>query len=109
MIAVAKVGDLGQRAVAIYHPVGEAIALFDRDGVLVYNSHESRDLFHDWRHKDPLLASALDSGETQLGRHHPHEMNKGCTEHSLPLRVPMQDVGWVAGGPSVGGEGDGRG
>ena len=49
VIATAEVGDLGEHAVALYHEVGEAVTLFDRQGTLVYNSQQQHHLFQDWR------------------------------------------------------------
>ena len=106
VVAVADVGDLGQRAVELYHPVGEAIALFDRNGVLVYRSQKTPDLFHDKRRDDPLLAAALKSGTQQSGVV-TLAWKARQTQNCIAARIPIRDIGWVAGAVA-GGQGDGR-
>jgi signal transduction histidine kinase len=96
VVAVLKAADLGERAVALYHPAGEALALFDREGTLVYNSQEQRHVFQDWRGEDPVLVEALKSNSPQLGVL--RLSNDGeRTEQYIAARVPVDDIGWVAG------------
>jgi PAS domain S-box-containing protein len=96
VIAVAEVGALGQRAVELNHPVGEAIALFDREGVLVYNSQKAQNIFQDWRGEDPLLAEALKSGTQRSGILTLAGDGK-ASEKYIAARVPVRGIGWVAG------------
>ena len=107
VIAVAEVGDLGERAVELYHPVGEAIALFDREGVLVYNSQKTPDLFQDWRGNDPLLAEALKSGTQQSGVITRARDGKASEKHIAAPR-PHSRHRLGGGRASPGGAGDGR-
>ena len=97
VLAISDVADLGQRTVALFHTFGEAIALFDRQGTLVYNSMEQRKIFQDWRGDDPLLAAALQTGTVQLGVLS-LQVDDGAREKYIAARIPVPDVGWVAGG-----------
>lgn len=94
--AVVDVKELGERAVALNHTVGEAVALFDAGGVLVYNSQQQRDAFQDWRNRDSLLARALQSGEVQSGVIK-LVYDDQTQEKVMAARVPLPGIGWVAG------------
>jgi PAS domain S-box-containing protein len=96
VVAVADVTDLGERAVALFHPVGEAIALFDRQGTLVFGTEHQFEFFADWRQLDPLLAEALHSGEPKAGVVQLAAEGKTRQKY-LAARVPVANVGWIAG------------
>ncbi len=95
LMAAVDAAGLGERAVALYHTVGEAVALFDGHGDLVYNSQEPERLFQPWRNIDPLLAQVLDSGKPNSGT---VTLTVGDrTQDYVAARVPVGDIGWVAG------------
>lgn len=96
VVATVEVADLGGRAVALCHTVGEAIALFDRRGTLAYNSQKQSRLFQEWRGADPLLDEALASGQPQLGVL-TLQADDGAIEKDIAARVPIPTIGWVAG------------
>jgi signal transduction histidine kinase len=95
-IASVNVTDLGNRAVALYHTVGEAIALFDSGGREVYNSQFQQSLFEDWRGFDTILTDAIESGKPRQGVLD-LPAGGGSTETSFVARIPIGDTGWVAG------------
>jgi len=94
--AVADVKTLGERAVALQHTVGEAIALFDRHGVLVFNTQPKGGMFEDWRPDDPILTKAIAEGKPQIGVLR-RAIGNGKPEAFIAARVPVRDIGWVAG------------
>jgi PAS domain S-box-containing protein len=96
VVATADVTDLGERAVALYHSVGEAVALFDRRGFLAYNAQQPFKLFEDWRSFDGLLAETLRSGTPQWGVISLAAEGE-AGEKYIAARVPVASIGWVAG------------
>ena len=96
VIATADVADLGRRRRLVPH-FWRGHCVFDHQGVLVYNSLEQRKLFQDWRGDDPLLAAAIQTGKTQVGVL-TLQGDNGASERDIAARVPVPDVGWVAGG-----------
>ena len=107
IIAMAEVTDLGERAVALYHTIGEELAVFDRQGILVYNSREPRKLFQDWRTFDLLLAGALQSGTQQVGvMDLPNDAE--LSEKYIAARVPVGNTRLGGRRPPPRGQGHGQ-
>lgn len=96
VVAVVDAKDLGDRAVALNRTVGEAVAIFDPNGILVYNSQEQHGLFQDWRDKDPLLAHALETEEPQSGQTR-LVFGDEPQQEVMVARIPVRGIGWVAG------------
>ena len=107
VVAVAEVGDLGERAVELYHPVGEAIALFDRDGVLVYNSQKTAGPLSRLATRGPAAGRGPQERHATIGSHHACARRQGERE---VYRRPRPHSRHRLGGrrPPPGGQGDGR-
>ena len=70
-----------------------AAAIFDSQGVLVYTSWKKPLDHENWRQIDPLLAAVLEN----------HQERSGVVtlpvdgQQSIAARVPIPEIGWVAG------------
>ncbi|MCD4727694.1 MAG: PAS domain S-box protein, partial [Pirellulales bacterium] len=67
--------------------------LFDRRGVLAYDTNSETTGHENWRDKDPLLAAAL---ETNLAKSGTFRMPTDG-EAYISARAPVLGIGWVAG------------
>ncbi len=97
-VIVAAIGpeQVGKLTLAHERPSGGRIALFDRQGMLVYLSPEEAITWKErgqWRESDPLLQRALATGKPQMGIMKPASLEGEW----LSARVPIPDFGWVAG------------
>jgi signal transduction histidine kinase/HAMP domain-containing protein len=95
-LAVVDIAGLEKRAVALYHAVGEAITLFDGNGILIYNSQHQHHIFQNWRRLDGLLSEAIDSRKPKLGTLS-LPTNTAASASFIVAHVPIPDTGWVAG------------
>jgi PAS domain S-box-containing protein len=85
---------IGELTLIPKRPADGAYAIFDRQGVLVYRSPDVPHTWEDrirWRDRDSLLQRVLATGQAQTG------IVRLLGEEWISARVPMHDLGWVAG------------
>jgi PAS domain S-box-containing protein len=83
---------LGGLFAARNRPARSTVLLFDRKGMLVYGSPETKLTDHSWLDDDPLLAPALAGAETTGIFVSPIDGEK-----YVSARVPVSETGWAAG------------
>jgi PAS domain S-box-containing protein len=96
VVAAIEPTRLGELVLSQERPAGGEYSIFDRQGVLIYNSSLGplrwEDRVH-WKEKDPLLQDVLQSGKERMG----------ITSLPLPgenwiaARVPVSGTGFIAG------------
>ena len=91
--ATIEVGGFGAPLIAEHRGEKGAVAIFDRAGVLVYDSADPSAAHRSWREDDNLLDAALDSHAEESGV---ITLPSGGQRY-IAARVPIQDTGWVAG------------
>jgi signal transduction histidine kinase/CheY-like chemotaxis protein len=96
-VVVAAIGpeQVGKLTLAHARPSGGRIALFDRQGMVVYLTPEAPLTWAErgqWQESDPLLQRALTTGRPQMGIMQPASLEGEW----LSARVPI-GFGWIAG------------
>jgi signal transduction histidine kinase/CheY-like chemotaxis protein len=97
-VVVAKIGpeEIGALTLTQHRPERGALAIFDRQGVVVHFSPDGSFTWEErvrWRQSDPLLQQALATNRPTAGLMTPAAL-KG---EWLSARVPIAGIGWVAG------------
>ena len=93
--ATITANSLGNRVVGLRHGKTDdtVFTLFDRRGVLAYDTNSKTTGHENWRDKDPLLAAALETNSAKSGT---LRMTTDG-EAYISARAPVRDIGWVAG------------
>ena len=76
-----------------HHKEEGSVTLFDRKGVLVYNSDDQRDVNQNWSAEDPLLTASLRNNAAGLGI----IVLPIDDQQRIVARVPVASIGWIAG------------
>ena len=91
--ATFEVSGFGAWILATHRDTDGAITIFDRNGVLVYNSTKGMDVYKDRRNQDPLLDAVLQTRAAHSGVLTLPEDGQPY----MAARVPIGKIGWVAG------------
>jgi signal transduction histidine kinase len=93
MSATVEVDRLGEQTMPKHRAKDGTVAVFDRQGTVVYCSADIPFALQNWRDADPLLATVLQEQTAHTGT----AVLPVDDQLRMAARVPLKDAGWVAG------------